>query len=448
MRMKKCIRILLFLLVLAIPIPCLAAPAPLTKVSSSAKVSEEIPVQAVSYKAYITADADTNLTNSTIVLKNTGDESVYILMGIPLYIKENSIKLSNIEVIMDGKKQRLADRRDKTDKEAVSFSDLPYRWYSWYVSIEPGAYKVIGISYTTQNIKAEDGTKSIFIPLEFINAWSGTPQNVEVTLDLGDAPPYVLEPNPSVLPHEYDRKGRLSWSFSNEEVPANIQVYFRPTEALALEYISANAAGDRSVASIIKAFESKSYYDAIEQIDAYFESSSDPALKNELMYLQALAYEALYQKNTATEIFNKLESQPLFGQLEGTFKNRIIYDKYYQMKSLLTENTTLYSYLDSTKDYVMGNALFVMWIEDELSYLQSLVAPEPEPTPTPEQPADDNINTDEKDTEKELVKSITIGDYEISVEMLFLAAIALVIIIALIIRKRRRHRHRGYLFRY
>jgi len=319
----------------------LAAPAPLTKISSSASVSEDPTVQAVSYKANLKVNYNITQTNSTIVIKNTEDKRTDIMIGIPTHINQETIKLENLEVFMDGKNQRLIARRDRTKKEESGLSDIPARWYTWYVSLEPNGYKVIDISYTTENQKSEDGTKSIYIPLEFLKTWLNVPQNIEISVDLGDAPPYVFEPNPSVLPHYYDRMGRLNWKFTNDEFPSHIQVYFRNIEQLASEYISAQAAGDKSITSITKAFDSKSYYEAVALIDKYLESQNETGLKNELLYMKALANQGLYKIKDVFDIFDQLESQPIFGELEGTFKNRIIYDKYYHMKSLLTENTIL-----------------------------------------------------------------------------------------------------------
>jgi hypothetical protein len=117
------------------------------------------------------------------------------------------------------------------------------------------------------------------------------------------------------------------------------------------------------------------------------------------------------------------------------------------MESLLTDGAALYEYLDSAKKYIMGNEMFLMWMEEELTRLTPPPTPSPEPTP----PADNNPLPEPEDKDKkddELITSIVIGDYEISVEVFFLGVLAVLIILMIVIsRRRRKARSRGYLFR-
>jgi hypothetical protein len=442
--MKKCISLLFFLIILTAPVAAGAVPSPLTRVSSSAVIFEEGTVQVISYKAYLKVESDITETNATLVLQNTSpDTEADLMLGMPSYIDQGTTKISDMEVIMDGKKQYPTRRKNRTNPEDTGITDIPDHWHAWTVSIPPKEHKVIDLSYTTENQKAEDGTRSVFLPLEYLKAWQGLAQNVEIIADLGSQAPYVFEPNPSVLPQEYDEKGRLTWRYRNSEVPDTIRLYFRSVEQLAAEYITSQAPGDSAIGSIGKAFTDKSYEAVIHEVDEYLTSQSGSPLKNELLFLKALSYEGLYQTDQMAALFDQLEGQPLFGELEGTIKNRIIYDRYQYMKNAAADNTALYAYLNSSKNYVMGNALFLKWMEDELSVLPP--PPTQEPTPPPETSPPREESASEK--EDKLVKTISIGGMDIPVEFVFLAVIIIIILLSFFIRRKRRHRSRGYLFR-
>ena len=447
--MKKISAFILSFLFLAMPLSAKAAPAPLARVSTAAAISDEGEVQLVSYKANVKIDSETAETNASIVLKNaSSEEDMKIMAGMPSHINQGNIKINNLQVIMEGTRYRLSTRRDRTQQEDAGEMDLPPNWLTWTVDLKPGEYKVIDISYTTNIQKAENGTMDIYIPLDFLKLWHGTPQIVEVTVDVGSGLPYMFEPNPSDLPHEYDKKARLTWTYENSYPSGDIQLFYRPLDQLAAEYITAQSQGQRSITSIVRSFQNKSYNQVIEQIDEYMESQEDDVLTNELLFMKALAHQELLQTAEAVEIFDRVEGQPMFGELEGTFKNKIIFDKYMHMKSLMTDEAALHEYLNSSKNYIMGNAIFMMWVEEELNQLSQLIpVPEDEPDPSEAEPVPEEPS-DEDEKKNELVRSVTIGRYELSVEVLFLGILAIVIIITTIIsRRRKRRRSRYYYFR-
>ncbi len=444
--MKRCISILLFLIVLLAPVAAGAVPSPLTRVSSSAAIFEDSTAQVISYKAYLKVESNITTTKATLIIKNNSpDTQTNLLMGMPASFEQNTIKLSNLTVTVDGQNQYLVNRKNRTNLEDTVITDIPNNWSAWTVNLQPNEHKVIDIVYTTENQTTADGTKSVYIPLEYLKAWQGNAQNIELTVDIESGAPYGFEPNPSVLPQEYDKKGRLTWIYKNTETPNYIRFYYRNINQLAGDYIKAQAPSDRTIDSIVNAFASRSYETVINQIDEYISTQSGTPLNNELLFIKALSHQELYQFDSMADLYNQLEGQPLFGELEGTMKNKIIYDRYYYMKEKAADEATLYEYLDSSRNYVMGNALFLKWMEEELSTLTPPPTPSPEPTPTPEpSPAVDETITDSDD---KLVKSITIGDIEIPVEYVFLAVIIIIIIFSLIIRRKKRYKNRGYMFR-
>lgn len=445
--MKKFWLLLLCLIVLAVPISAQAMPSPLSRVSSAAKVFEDNALQVISYKAYINVDSNITKTNAILVIKNTGEEAQNkITLGLPSDFNEGTIKINEAEIYMDGAKQQLISRRDRTEQEETAFDNMPKNWLTWKASLEPQEYKVIEFSYQTETQYEENGSSMVYIPFEFLKAWSGTPQNIEFTIDFGDAEPYMFEPNPSVLPHDYDGKGRLSWKYNNSYPPDSIQVYYRSIEHLAGEYLIKQTANDRAVENIVTAFTNKSYDKTITLINQYLETGSESSFKKELLYLQALAYQGLCQNSEAMALFDQLETQPLFGGLEETFKNRIIFDKYNYMKSMLTDDSSIYTYMDSAKNYVMDNSIFLMWIEEELNTLEPAPTPEITPSPTMLEPLDKD-KSEAADDQKDLITSVNIGGYEIPVEIIFIGIVVIIILLIIIFRKRKRRKSNYYLFR-
>ena len=442
--MKRCLSLLFFLIMLTIPVAAGAAPSPLSKVSSAAVIQEDGVVQAISYKAYLKVESVTTETSATLVLYNTSpDTEANFMMGLPSAIDQGTIAVSDPEVRLDGKKQSQVRRKNRTKPEDTGITDIPDHWLTWTVSLPPGERKVIDLSYTTKNQTEEDGTRSVFLPMEYLKTWQGPVQNIEITADLGFLAPYVFEPNPSDLPQEYDDTGRLTWRYRNSEAPDSIRLYFRSVEELAAGYLLAQAPGDRAIASIEKAFADRSFETVIHDIDAYLTDQSGSPLKNELLFLKALSYQSLYQEDQMAALYDQLEGQPLFGEWEGTVKNRIIYDRVRYMKSQSAADADLYTYLDRSKSYVVGNAIFLKWMEDELSALPP--PPTPVPTATPETPPP----TEEPKTgnDEKLIKTVSIGGKEFPVEFVFLAALLIILVISFLIRRKRRRRKRGYLFR-
>ncbi|HCS73164.1 MAG TPA: hypothetical protein DIW17_04725 [Clostridiales bacterium] len=441
--MKRLGLLLLSLLILAVPISVHAIPSPLSRVSSNVRIFEDSSIQVISYEAYIKVESHITKTTASLVLKNSSKEDkTNVTAGLPSHLLEGTIRVNEAEVYMDGVKQRLTTRRDRTRQNESSLTDFPRNWFTWRFDLEPEEYKVIEFSYINENPITEDGSNMVYLPFEYLEAWSDIPQNVQITLDFGNAAPYMFSPNPSVHPHNYDGKGSFTWRYNNSYPPASIQVYYRSIEQLAVEFLNTN---DQSIKNITEAFANKSYNKVLELIDQYLETESAAPRENELLYLKALSHQGLYQINEAIELFDQLDDRPLFGEWEEIFKNRIIYDKYYHMQSIITDNADIYAYMDTAKNYVMGNTIFLMWITEELSTIEP--PPTPVPTPSPTKAPSLEEKEPEPKKEEELITSVNIGGYEISVEVLFIGILAVIVILLILIFRKRKNRNRGYLFR-
>ena len=101
----------------------------LARVSSS-QVHEEETVQAISYKAIqgwspILLIPLHPLSSKTPMMKPSQPDVSC------LRVNQNTVKIDNPQVVMDGVRQRLSNRRDRTKPEETDIVDLPARWSTW-----------------------------------------------------------------------------------------------------------------------------------------------------------------------------------------------------------------------------------------------------------------------------------------------------------------------------
>ena len=437
--------LLLSLIILAAPLSAHAMISPLSRANSNVRLFEDSTIQVVSYESYHRVESNLTKTNAKLILKNTGEEALSrFTIGIPSHLSESSIPVNDIVVYMDGVQQRLTSRRNRPADDSP-IGDQPRNWLTWRLDIEPGEHKLIEFSYETENQMDDSGSHMAFLSFEYLKAWSNTPQNIRFTLDFGNAVPYMFYPNSPLLPHDYDGKGRLTWQYNNGYPQSPIKVYYQSLDQIAGEYLNTQAGNDRLIENIVEAFTNKSYDKAIKLIDEYLTTNTETPWKNELMYLQAISHQGLYQHSEAITLFDRLDEQFIFGQFEESFRNRIIFDKYAYMKSSQASDADMHAYLDSAKNNVMNNALFMMWMEEEIHSIEPPPTPEPTPAPTETEPLENKSSSDNKG--EELITSVNIGGYEIAVEIIFIGILVLLLILVLIFRRKKRRRNRGYLFR-
>ena len=137
-----------------------AAPSPLSRVSSGAKINEDSTVSIISYKTDLHVESGFTSVRVSLVLKNLNEEGREdVTIGIPSHLNNGNIEIEALEVIMDGKRQRLTTRRNRTNENESNYSDLPRNWYTWNIRLQPGEYKVIDFSYQYENSADENGTK-------------------------------------------------------------------------------------------------------------------------------------------------------------------------------------------------------------------------------------------------------------------------------------------------
>jgi|GEM_PF-552728 len=431
------------------PGTALAGFAPLeNKSSNHVIIPDTTQVSLVTFYANLRVRTGFTSVNTQMLVKNDGTQEVKLLTGIPAQI-DSVRKISKPTVTIEGEEPRIrnphGDPNPKTEAES-----MPGRWYTWEVPLKPGESKVIECAFTIDNGLYPVGTEEIFFPFHFLKYWNGPVQYAQVIVDFDFYPTYVFEPQPSILPHQVDEGGRLTWRFHNLLTPEDLIVYFRPIDTLVINFFQNGYPKDKGIGKIIKLFKSKAYQNTISEIDAYMAASPDFPNKNELDFVKALSYLGLYDRVQALNILTRIENNPGFSlDITNTIRNKIIYEKFHILESL-KGGEEAYQYLLNVRPTLSsGNPLFLQWVEAQMERLQ----PPPE---IPEEPIEEEEETGqipkpdesiEEENEKEnLIRSVELFGYELPVEYVFLGGLFLLLIISNLFRSRRKKRS-GYLFR-
>lgn len=446
--MKKFWALVFIFVFLIFPIDIYAMQAPLESKGSSVYLSDNSDVSLVSYLAFLRVRTGFTSVNTSMVLKNQNtEEPVTFLMGIPTQL-DSVTSIRDLSVVSNNQKIKYYQKQNLQDLSNQNSTNIN-KWYVWEITLEPNENRVIECAFSMDNKTDLDGTKNVDIPLRLLESWAGEIGNVQIIADLDFYPPYVFEPNPSIIPLEYDNDGRLTWRFKDiNSFASDLNVFFRPIENIVINYLKNKMPSNKDILTILDLFESKNYHKTIQEINevlsqSYETESEVTSISTELEFIQALCYEKLYQLDKALEIFNKIENSPGFGEIiSNTIRNKIIYDKTLILKDFYNDEEKALTYLEEVKNSIKNNEVFLIWVNDEIKQL----TPEPpEPEEIEEEPVLDNQEETPNDNNQNIktVDSVDIFGYKLSIE-LFLGAIILIIIIILIIRSNIRKRRKRY----
>lgn len=449
--MRKFWAVVLLMAFLLIPINCYAFHVPLEEVGKSTiNFLENSNVSLVSYQIFLRVRSGFTSVNTSMVLKNLNTEApVSFLMGIPVQL-DSITSVRDLSVVSNNKAINYKQRNISKDATNENIANIS-KWYTWEISLQPGESKIIECAFSMDNKTDLDGTKRIDIPLQLLQGWAGQISNVQIIADLDFYPPYVFEPNPSIIPLEYDKDGRITWRFKDVNAfESKLSIFFKPIETVVLNYCK-NITSNEQIVAVLNLFETKDYHGTIQQIDQLLSGEIDPeisSLSSELKFIQAICYKELYQLDKALERFNEIEGNVGFGgTLSNAIRNKIIYDKTMILKGLHNGEEKALAYLNEVKPSVENNEVFLIWLNDEIKRL----TPEPpkveETKDKEESVTENNEGAKTEDEEEKIVKSIDIFGYEIPIEVLVLIIILFIIIIIIIRSRRKRRRNRYSIFR-
>lgn len=448
--MRKWFSILLAIVIVFIPHISLAAHSPLALKGKNAYVPEENEIELISYNVFFRVRTGFSSANTSMVLKNPNlEEATTIQMGMPVQMNKVS-KVRDPSVISDGKPLKVIQRVTPKNPPTTKDTDIK-TWYTWEVSFEPGESKVVECSFALDNKLDLDGTEIISFPLGILSNWAGTVKSIQIVGDLDFYGPYAFDPMPSITPTDYENGGRLTFKLDKpHSIPESFDLPFKPMDVIITKYIEANGETDDRIKTIIETYKNKSYHRTITLIHDYLSEVEDSQVKVELKYLEALAYQNLYEMDKALNLFNQLEPDPGFGDsLSSTIKEKIIYDKYLILKSQEDGKEKSLEYLNSVKDASAKEDIFTLWLEKEIAILTPPVVIEEPPKTEDETPPEED-DTKVTNDETKVLDKITIKGHDFYIEEILLAAVVLFVFLFIIIKiiNRKRRKRRSSIFRY
>ena len=440
---KKLIVTVLFLTLLfvsATPVHAIQLPLELSRSRVSYYRAENISL--VSFHANLRVRTGFTSVNTQMVIRNDGLSEVDLLIGIPS-LMDSVVTVKQISVVIEGNAQRLTNRRSVQNPE---FPDifLPPVWSTFPIKLAPGESKVIESAYTIDNKIEELGQQTIFFPLSFLKFWEIPIKYLQIVADLDFYPPYVFEPNPSLLPMKYEGGGRLLWQLTDVKDPQDLTIHFTPVEVCVANYLNREAGNNNEIKNIVTLFQRKDYDTAVDAITSYLTDNPDAELKTELEFVKALCHLALYQPGMALDILDRIENSPVFSdQLSNTVRNKMIYDKAFLLGLKGNEEEVL-EYLKQVQPSLKNNIIFSNWVGEEINRLSPPPAVEEPPEP-PSEPEQTEPEEEKKTDTSKTIQYVQIFGYDVPVEFLFIGILALIIIIY-IIRSRRKRKRNRYLF--
>jgi hypothetical protein len=446
--MKKFWAAFLIFIFMTAPINSYAMQAPLNSKGKSVYLSDNTTVSLVSYLVFLRVRTGFTSANTSMVMRNENtEEPVQILMGIPIYM-DNATKIRDLSVVSNNQTLKYYERNTLQNTADGRPTDIK-KWYVWEITLEPGESKLIECAFSIDNKTDIDGTKSIDIPLRLLESWAGHIDNVQIIADLDFYPPYVFEPNPSIIPVEYDRDGRLTWKFKDvDSFTSNLNLYFRPIDSIITSYLNNKLTSNEDIKKVLDLFKVKNYHGTIQQINQLLsaETNSEIAsVSSELKFLRAICYQELFQLDKALEQYSEIENNVGFGEtLSNTIRNKIIYEKSSILKNLYGEEKAL-AYLNGIKSTIKNNEVFLIWLNDEIKRM----TPTPPEVEEPETDDDESIEEEQAKSSDEnknikIVDSIDILGYKVPIEIALGGAILVIIILLLIMQSRKRRRRNRY----
>ncbi|NLO81975.1 MAG: hypothetical protein GX094_02820 [Clostridiales bacterium] len=446
MKRKLFATVLLMVLMFVFASPAYAIQLPLELSRRRVSLTQADNITLVSFHVNLRVRIGFTSVNTSMVIRNDGLSETNLLIGVPSQL-DSVVTVKQSSVIIEGKTQKLTVLRSAPNSESTD-TFMPPTWSTLSIKLGPGESKVIESSYTMDNKIGEIGQQTVYFPLSMLNFWEIPIKYLQVVADLDFYPPYVFEPNPSLLPLKYEGGGRLLWQLTDVKEPQDLVIYFTPVEACVANYLNQEANNNREIKNIVALYQNKDYDTVIDEITNYLTENPDTELKTELEYVKALCHLALYQPGMALDIFDRIENNPGFNnhsQLSNIVRNKIIYDKVFLL-GLKGDDQEVLEYLKQIQPTVKNNVIFSDWIKEEIVRLTP-PPPENEPTETPsvpEQPETEEEQQPATDTGK-AVEYVQLFGYDVPVELLFIGFIVLIIIIY-IIRSSRRRRRNKYLF--
>lgn len=149
--LKRGLGILILILIMVLPTGVSALTLPVSRVSGQNAVIllDDTEARLISTEIDLFMEEDQTLVKQSLLLENTNkEEETRLLVAIPAKVDNNSIDIDQVTALVEGKQERIRNRRNNTKAEDSSIIDLPSNWHVLTLDLKPGQYKLVDFSYT------------------------------------------------------------------------------------------------------------------------------------------------------------------------------------------------------------------------------------------------------------------------------------------------------------
>jgi hypothetical protein len=268
---------------------------------------------------YIVIDGESVNAKYEYTIVSNDSKDIAVNFGIP---DNGIIKFS----VHDGSKYLSYKTRNaaylKNNYGAVNLQTPDVRWYLFTMVFKPGQTRTIKVSIEAEMVKEENDTYGLGFFKDRNYNYAIKSDKTWFTLKLNNFKPYYIFELESIREESISDEGIVNLSFSGDYGNGAFMRY-QPIDKMALDSIGKSRY--KKPKEIVKAFNNKSYEEALTLCNEYISAPSDNNLSIEQVeYLKA---ECLRLSGNNEEYLNALEKLDISQLYPGRIRYKILHDK-------------------------------------------------------------------------------------------------------------------------
>lgn len=269
----------------------------------------------------------TSRINASYEIENTGKETIYLYMGIPL----SNLKITDVtyrftpyvynSTIVAGEKIN-----HLIDGMALDYSN--WRTYGFEIPLRAGETKTASISYTVENYYSADGRLGFNVDLEHIKSWNSEPESITLTASFNprSVKIYNFDNQYQVPPTEMTPEYSLVWNVEKAGDYQDISFNYYPVDDKIKDELK--KIKSTRVDAFLREYEKRDYSKAIEAGKQYIQNSQASEAHNLVYLLMADAYVQQKEYSQVLTVYELIEStETNFGELHKRVENKMLINK-------------------------------------------------------------------------------------------------------------------------
>lgn len=196
------------------------------------------------------------------------------------------------------------------------------RWYLFNMTFSPDQSRTIKVSIEAEMKMAENDTYTLNFFKDRSYPYAIVCESAWLTLKLEDFKPYNIIELEGIKPESISADGVTTLSYSGGN-GAGTSIIYQPVDNMAVEKL--NASAYKKPKAIFRAFDSKSYSEAINLCDEYISSPADGKLS--LEQVKFVKAESIRLQGNDTEYISLIEQIDISKLYPGRIKYKVLIDK-------------------------------------------------------------------------------------------------------------------------